>query len=71
MTPLPKRRHSTRRGGKREAAIKKLVVSVEKCPKCHAMKRTHRACPSCGYYDGRLVRVPKLPKAPSKSETSR
>ncbi|MBI3577593.1 50S ribosomal protein L32 [Candidatus Gottesmanbacteria bacterium] len=55
MAPLPKRRHSTRRGGKRHAAIKLTLTGVVKCPKCGAMKLPHRVCPKCGYYDGRAT----------------
>ena len=51
MTPLPKRRHSSRRGGKREKANMKASLSIPNiCPKCHAVKLPHRACPKCGFY---------------------
>lgn len=65
MTPLPKRRHSTRRGGKREAAIKKTMVGLEKCPKCGTLKKSHRVCPNCGYYSNTLTYLPKV-KSPDK-----
>lgn len=51
MTPLPKRRHSTRRSGKREKA--NLAVKLNQkfsCKKCGASKLMHRACPKCGFY---------------------
>jgi len=59
MTPLPKRRHSTRRGGKREAAISVNIATRQKCPKCGSLKLPHRACPSCGYYKENQVFIPK------------
>lgn len=59
MAPLPKRRHSTRRGGKRQAAIKLRLPSLIKCKQCGVFRLGHRVCPSCGYYDGRAVVVKK------------
>lgn len=55
MAPLPKRRHSTRRGGKRKAAIKQTLIGLEKCPNCGAMKLPHRICKECGYYNGKQL----------------
>ncbi len=67
MTPLPKRRLSSRRGGKREAALKKNLTSLQKCPKCGAIKRSHRICPKCGYYNQTQLIVPKAtPKKDKK-----
>ncbi|MBI4990650.1 50S ribosomal protein L32 [Candidatus Gottesmanbacteria bacterium] len=51
MAPLPKRRHSTRRAGKREKinlAVKLGNANV--CPKCQKVKLPHRICPNCGFY---------------------
>ena len=28
---------------------------LTRCPKCGAYKRTHFACPECGFYAGRQV----------------
>jgi large subunit ribosomal protein L32 len=25
------------------------------CPQCHELKLQYRACPACGYYDGKKV----------------
>ncbi|MCL4378643.1 MAG: 50S ribosomal protein L32 [Actinobacteria bacterium] len=48
MAPLPKRKHSTRRKGKRLASklytFQKLVV----CPNCHKKKLAHSLCKYCG-----------------------
>lgn len=62
MAPLPKRRHSTRRGGKRKAAIKLEITGLVKCPKCGAWKLPHRVCADCGYYDGRAIIIKKEKK---------
>ncbi|OGG23581.1 50S ribosomal protein L32 [Candidatus Gottesmanbacteria bacterium RIFCSPHIGHO2_12_FULL_40_13] len=51
MAPLPKRRHSSARSGKREktALIAKLP-GIGLCRKCAHPKKSHRACPKCGFY---------------------
>jgi large subunit ribosomal protein L32 len=38
-------------------ARKRLLnaASVTKCEKCGESRLSHTACPSCGYYNGRLV----------------
>jgi large subunit ribosomal protein L32 len=53
--PNPKRRHSKARRNKRRAHDFLAVPSVSECPNCHEMKMPHRACPHCGYYQGREV----------------
>jgi large subunit ribosomal protein L32 len=55
MTPLPKRRHSTRRGGKRKAAITLTLKGLIICPQCKAWMLPHRVCKNCGYYAGRIT----------------
>jgi large subunit ribosomal protein L32 len=62
MVPLPKRRHSTRRGGKRKAAIKIALPRLVKCGQCGHMKLPHRVCSYCGFYDGKAVVVKKEKK---------
>lgn len=32
---------------------------VAECSHCHQPKQPHKACPNCGYYNGRLVIVPR------------
>lgn len=39
----------------RKGQIKTALAQVSKCPKCGASKRSHRACPECGYYGDRQV----------------
>ncbi|OGG30736.1 50S ribosomal protein L32 [Candidatus Gottesmanbacteria bacterium RIFCSPLOWO2_01_FULL_49_10] len=65
MAPLPKRRHSTRRGGKRVAAIRLLLPQFVKCAQCGALRRPHRVCRHCGSYDGKTVMVKKEKKKKS------
>ena len=47
----------------RKAHIKADVPQTGKCPQCGAAKRAHRACPECGFYDGRKVVETKADKA--------
>lgn len=53
--PLPKRRHSNARTGKRRAHDALPIPGMTSCPRCHERMRPHRACPKCGYYRGRAV----------------
>ncbi|MBI3342677.1 50S ribosomal protein L32 [Candidatus Gottesmanbacteria bacterium] len=64
MAPLPKRRHSSRRGGKREAAWLKAFTlpGLVSCPQCAAPRLPHRVCKSCGWYDGKTVIVKREKK---------
>lgn len=53
---LPKRKTSKKKKHQRSAANWKLhIPGISECPQCHAMKLSHRACPTCGYYNGRHV----------------
>lgn len=63
MTPLPKRRHSTRRQGKRDASIRMKLPGLMVCPNCGKSRIPHRACKFCGYYAGRAVVIKKIKKA--------
>lgn len=53
--PNPKRRMSNSRRDKRRAHYKPEVPTISTCPQCGATKLPHRACPECGYYNGRKV----------------
>lgn len=55
MPPLPKKKHSSKRKGGRNAhnALKK--VSLSTCPQCQSPRMPHRACSACGTYNGREV----------------
>lgn len=69
MTPLPKRKLSRRRQGKRRAAIKLVLENNYACPNCGAAKLNHRVCPNCGQYKGRQVVVKKARKKKSENQT--
>ncbi|PIS13801.1 50S ribosomal protein L32 [Candidatus Shapirobacteria bacterium CG09_land_8_20_14_0_10_47_13] len=47
MAPLPKRRHSTQRQGKRRASFKIKLPNLVLCPKCKTLKPSHQVCPKC------------------------
>lgn len=47
MTPLPKRRWSTRRQGKRRASIKLTLPKLVKCKNCGQLKKAHTRCANC------------------------
>lgn len=51
---VPKRKKSKMRVRQRRANIKATLVEILTC-ECGEMRQTHRACPSCGKYDGRQV----------------
>lgn len=51
----PKRRHSKRRTSQRRAHDHLTAPTLGKCPHCKEPKLPHRACPHCGYYNGRAV----------------
>jgi large subunit ribosomal protein L32 len=59
---VPKRRVSHARQGDRRAHLALDLPQLEDCPHCHQPKRSHRACPNCGYYAGRPVIEIKAPK---------
>jgi len=57
--PNPKRRWSKSRRDKRRTHYKATLPSLSACSNCGEMKLTHRACPSCGYYNERSMFIPK------------
>lgn len=67
--PNPKRKHTASRRDSRRAANWKIEApSVNKCPNCGAAKMPHRICPSCGFYDGKLVVAKKTKKKAEGAE---
>jgi large subunit ribosomal protein L32 len=57
--PNPKRRMSKSRRDKRRTHYKASAPSLGVCSHCGEMKLTHRACPSCGYYNEKSMLIPK------------
>lgn len=57
MAPLPKRRHSTRRGGKRKAAIKLGLPTIVAATQTSPAHLSHRAHIEDGYfvYNGKKI----------------
>lgn len=60
--PTPKKQQSNSSSSRRYKAFqnkarKRLTATTNicKCPKCKEDKLTHTACPTCGFYKGRLV----------------
>jgi large subunit ribosomal protein L32 len=60
--PNPKRRHSKTRGRKRRTHYKATAPAMSACSNCGEMKLNHSVCPSCGFYDGKSVILPKKAK---------
>jgi large subunit ribosomal protein L32 len=52
---VPKRRTSKTRRDKRRTHFNAPLVSVSVCPQCKKPVIPHRACKSCGHYDGAKV----------------
>ncbi|MCR4616332.1 MAG: 50S ribosomal protein L32 [Clostridiales bacterium] len=53
---VPKRRVSSARRDKRRSNVWKMnAPQLEKCKQCGELKRTHRLCPECGYYNGKKI----------------
>jgi large subunit ribosomal protein L32 len=50
---VPKRKVSHARQGERRSHLAIEVPKLSECPHCHEPKLQHRACPNCGYYNGR------------------
>ena len=57
--PNPKRKMSKTRRDKRRTHYKAEAPTLGACSNCGEMKLTHNACPSCGYYNGRSMLIPK------------
>ncbi len=55
----PKRKISKSRRDKRRTHWKLEAANLSECSQCHQPKQSHRVCPHCGYYNGRLVYQPK------------
>lgn len=53
---VPKKRQSpTRRNKRRANHDRATAANFGPCPNCGEPKLSHRACPACGQYAGRVV----------------
>lgn len=66
MTPLPKRRWSTHRQGRKRATLKAQSQTASVCTNCGTPKATHQVCPACGFYREKQVISVKT-KKPSEN----
>lgn len=55
MAPLPKRKRTQARKGKRWSHLQLRPVTLTNCPQCRNAKPSHVVCPTCGFYAGREV----------------
>ncbi len=55
MAPLPKKKHSRSRKGRRNAHDAIGSPSLSKCGGCQEVIQPHRLCPYCGNYKGRTM----------------
>lgn len=60
MTPLPKRRLSRMRQGRRRKEIVLKGLTLVKCENCNHLKLPHQVCPECGTYKGKVFVAPKI-----------
>ena len=54
---VPKRRTSLARKRKRRSHHALTAEPVNSCSNCGAIRRPHRVCGDCGFYDGKQVAV--------------
>ncbi|MFC1568125.1 50S ribosomal protein L32 [Candidatus Margulisiibacteriota bacterium] len=67
--PMPKKRHSNVRQGKRRFSNYRLASkNLSRCPDCGAPTIPHHACPACGSYKGRTVKKKKTKEKKGKKE---
>jgi large subunit ribosomal protein L32 len=69
--PVPKKRHSNIRQGKRRFSNYRLKpsASLSKCPQCGAPTLPHHACSACGNYQGRqVIKLKEKKKKKGKKE---
>ncbi len=53
---VPKRKVSRTRRDKRRSNVWKLSApAFSRCKNCGELKLSHRVCPNCGYYNGKVV----------------
>ena len=52
---VPKKKVSKERKRKRRSHHALTAPNVVTCPECNEPRLPHRACPACGYYNGRKI----------------
>ena len=53
--PNPKRQHSRQRQRKRRTHYKAKIAGLGPCANCGKPILSHRICPFCGHYKGKLM----------------
>lgn len=53
--PVPKRKSSKSKIGKRRTHQKTAAPNLSTCPECGEARLPHHACSECGMYKGRTV----------------
>ncbi|MFA5113199.1 MAG: 50S ribosomal protein L32 [Candidatus Margulisiibacteriota bacterium] len=67
--PVPKKRHSNIRQGKRRFSNYRLKsTNIGKCPQCGAPALPHQVCMNCGTYKGKQVIKLKEKKGEKKGK---
>lgn len=54
---VPKKKTSKSRTRTRRAHDALRAGNLGTCPQCGAARQSHRACPECGFYNGRQIVV--------------
>jgi large subunit ribosomal protein L32 len=63
MPPLPKKKTSKARQGKRRSHLKLTLPALDICSHCHSPKLAHHVCPNCGWYnDSEAIEVKSAKK---------
>ncbi|MCX6023145.1 MAG: 50S ribosomal protein L32 [Chloroflexi bacterium] len=65
MAPLPKKKTSKSKKGRRTLHLHATTVHLVVCPQCRLPKPSHQVCPSCGHYKGRTAIEVENPASPS------
>ena len=65
------RRVSKTRKLKRRTHYKLEVPGMVVCPNCGELKLSHRVCPVCGHYSGKLVKEIKVKEDKAEKETDK
>ena len=67
--PNPKRKHTRSRRDNRRAQNWRLdKTAAGTCPNCKNLKPSHTVCPSCGWYNGKLVIAQKKKEKAAEGE---